>query len=245
MQKIVPASWRLALTALVAVPGVTCADWGDYDYQEQRQLELDADGIAMLSIDAGAGSLDVRGSDSSRQISVDAVVLVKGARGEEAERFIAKRLRLELDRRGDEAVLIADFPDGWMGDTQGAVALEVTLPQGIDLVVDDGSGSIEIEDTRANVRVDDGSGSLSVRNAGDVLVDDGSGSLNIEGATGNVKVTDGSGSLKIRGVTGDVWIDDGSGSISVYDVAGNLTIVDAGSGGTSYEQVAGTVSVSD
>ena len=44
-----------------------------------------------------------------------------------------------------------------------AINLDVELPENIALQVDDGSGSIEIENIGGPVTVDDGSGSMSIK----------------------------------------------------------------------------------
>lgn len=230
----------LCIATLAATPAL--ADWNGYDYEESRELRVDANGVSELRIDAGAGSLEVTGVPGATSIDVDALVQVDGAKGDEAREFIESKMRLELERDGDRAVLIADFKNG-MSNKSGAIKLEVTVPEGTDLDVDDGSGSITIRRTMGSVLIDDGSGSIDVAEVGAIEIDDGSGSIDVRDATGSVKINDGSGSIKVRSVGGDVSVDDGSGSINVRDVQGNFTVIDDGSGSINYDNVVGSVDI--
>lgn len=231
---------RSFIVMAMFVASIAHAAW--MDYTEERDLTLDADGIESLDIKAGAGSMEVRGVDGQDEIIVNATIVLGHADEDDAPGIIEKRMRLSLDKRGDDAYLEATFDDGWFGTSAGArIDLEVTIPTGLALTIDDGSGSIDVVDVEADVRIDDGSGSIDVRNVANVVVEDGSGSIDIEGAAGDVDVTDGSGSITVRSVTGSVTIDDGSGSINVSDVEHDLILLDDGSGSFRYSDVRGRV----
>ena len=236
----------LFLILLVSLALPAQADWGDYDYEEVRELALDAGGLESLRIDAGAGSLTIRGVEGSDQVEVMATVLVSGAEGDKARDFIEKHMVLSLDRSGNKAELVADFKGGMgFGNDRGAIALDVRMPKGVDVDIDDGSGSIEVHGTGSALLINDGSGSITVSDVTDVVVDDGSGSIDLRDISGDVQVEDGSGSIKVSRVAGSIVIDDGSGSIDVADVRGSFKVVDAGSGSVNYRDVAGDVSIPD
>ena len=216
------------------------AAWNDYT--EERDLELDTDGIDGLEIDAGAGSLDVKGVAGHDGIVVKATIVVSDADEDKAARIIADKMKLSLEKRGERAELISDFEDGFMGrDLSARIDLEITIPAELALKIEDGSGSIDVKDVASDVAIDDGSGSIDVQNVANLVIDDGSGSIDVARASGDVSVTDGSGSISIRSVAGTVTIDDGSGSIEVSDVEEDLIIVDDGSGGVKFSDVRGTV----
>ena len=220
---------------------LTHAAWNDYI--EVRDLVIDADQIELLDIDAGSGALVVRGDTSADRITVTATIRVPESDEAKARGKVERDMTLTLEPRGDRAVLEAYFESGMLdwGD-QPSIDLEVGVPRWLGLVVDDGSGSIEISTIDGPVRIDDGSGSLMLTEVGsDVDVDDGSGSIRIAGAGGDVRVTDGSGSISIERVAGSVFLDDGSGSITVNDVALDLIIDESGSGGVRYDNVQGRV----
>jgi hypothetical protein len=220
---------------------LTHAAWNDY--VEVRDLVLDAGGIETLDIDAGAGSLTVRGRSGAERITVTATINVPGGDEEKARKRIERDMTLKLDRAGDRAVLEAYFDPGLPGwGDQPSIALDVELPRRLGLVVDDGSGSIDIAAIDGPVQIDDGSGSLELTDAGSsVEIDDGSGSIQVRNAGGDVRITDGSGSVTVVRVAGSVYIDDGSGSIAVDEVAHDLIIEEAGSGGVRYHNVLGEV----
>ena len=219
------------------------ASWSDY--QEERQLELDADGVAALYIEAGAGSLKVRGEDGATSIVVVATIQVDTSDEDRAREVIEERMTLSLDRDGDQARLESFFHNNGWANSDGSIALDIEMPRGIQLYVDDGSGSITIEDVESDVEIEDGSGSLKIYNVHRVDVDDGSGSIVVENATGDVNVVDGSGSITITGVGGSVRIDDGSGSITIDDVENDVIIEEDGSGGVSVADVRGSIEQDD
>ena len=211
-------------------------------YTEDRTLELDTDGVSSLDIDAGSGSLVITGVEDLSKILVTATINVPDEDDDDAREMIEKGLRLSLEKAQDEARLIADFKDrSWSWGDSPSVDLDVQVPHGLALVVDDGSGSIKIIDVRSHVIVDDGSGSLSIEGAKSVKVDDGSGSVTVVDVSGDVDIEDGSGSITVEKVGGSVTIDDGSGGIDVEDVEHDLTIIDDGSGGLNASNVRGEV----
>ena len=227
----------LLLTLLVAVlPAAAAAD-----YEEVRDLSLNAEGIRALRIDAGAGSLSVTGVAGSSTIVVQAIVRVPGADAEEARKIIESGLVLSLERDGERAVLESWFEQGsWFSGDSGSIQLEVTVPEALALDIEDGSGSISVQNVSGDLVLDDGSGSIDLRQVGGrVTIDDGSGSISAEQVGGDITVTDGSGSLKLSAVGGGVIIEDGSGSITVSGVAGDLEIRESGSGSVAISDVQG------
>ncbi len=231
---------RSFIVIAMFVTSLAHAGWGDYE--ESRTLKLDRDGIATLSIDAGAGSLDVTGVEGLNEIVVKATIVVDDGDKEDALKFIEKRMTLSLQGKGETAELESHFDGGFMGIGKSSrIDLDVRVPQGMAVSIVDSSGSIDVSRTMGDVSIDDGSGSIDVDHVANVKIDDGSGSIDISDASGDVYVVDGSGSIGISRVGGSVTIDDGSGGIRVSDIEHDLTIVDDGSGGVSISNVRGTV----
>ncbi len=216
------------------------------DYEETRDLTLDANGIETVVIEAGAGSLEVRGSADARSISVTAYIHVP-AKEAKALEIIESDMVLKLERDGDSAVLHGYFEhSGWNWGDSPSIRLEVEVPARVGLDIEDGSGSMHVRDVSGDIRIDDGSGSLKMSNVGgDIDIEDGSGSVSIEGVGGDISIDDGSGSITVKDVRGSVIIDDGSGSITVTDVDADLTIVDDGSGGLNFARIEGRVEKAD
>lgn len=218
------------------------AAWADYE--EVRELTLDTRGIDTLNIDNGSGSIDITGESGSGDIMVTATILVPGKNESKAQKKIENDLVLTLEQDSGRAVLKAYFEQGGLfnfGDSP-SVQLEVRMPEGLHLEVDDGSGSIEVENVRGDIVLDDGSGSITMAEVGgNVEIEDGSGSISVRGVGGDISINDGSGSIKVRGVAGSVIVDDGSGSIDVSDVEEDLIIVEDGSGGLDFSNISGRV----
>jgi len=208
-----------------------------------KTLTLPAEGLKGFEIRAGAGFLNVTGREGLTAIEVRAEIVAKGVRDQDSDEFMKDRVELTLEKRGDRAVLVGRIKEKFrLFDFESAVInLTVSVPKSLVLEVDDGSGSLVIEDV-AGVRLDDGSGSVRiVRVAGDVEVDDGSGGIEIADVAGDVSVEDGSGEVDIRRVDGNVTVDDGSGSVSIDGVGKDVRIISAGSGGVDVSGVKGRV----
>ena len=227
---------------VIAMFTVSLAHAGWSDYEEVRYLSLDAAGISQLTINAGAGSMDVTGVKGLDKISVKATIVVPDEDEDDAVRVIEKKIRLSLQENAGDANLDAWFESGLMSfGSSPYIALEVSVPQGMAVNIDDGSGSIDIVDLAGDLTIDDGSGSIDIRNVAHVRIDDGSGSIDLLSATGDVSIVDGSGSISVKHVQGSVTIDDGSGSIDVSDIDSDLIIVDDGSGSLRFSDIRGTV----
>ena len=211
-------------------------------YTEDRELQLDAKSVEALEIDAGAGSLDVIGDAGIDSIQVKATIRVPDVGSEKAQKIIASDLTLSLEEVRGRAVLKAFFEDGsWGWGDSPSVDVQVRMPEGLVLEIDDSSGSLTVVNVAAAVLIDDGSGSIKVERVASVAIDDGSGSIDVVDVSGDVSIEDGSGSISVRHVGGSVVIDDGSGGIDVDDVEHDLTIVDDGSGSLNATNVRGTV----
>ncbi len=246
---------RIALTVvavlLLAVPAL--AD--DCDHTAPREETVDASGVETVEIDASAGYLRVRGEEGGGQIR---------ARGEAcaSSEKLLEGVQLIVKRSGDRVRIVADVPDSKWGSASARLDLDVELPSGVEVKIDDSSGSIEVSDVAA-LEIEDGSGEIEVENvAGDLEIEDGSGEIEATGIGGEVRIEDGSGEIELRRVgsvvieedgsgeidieqvRGDVLVRvDGSGSISVRDVDGDFTVRRDGSGSIRHVAVAGVVDV--
>lgn len=229
---------RSLIVIVMFAASLTHAAWNGYT--EDRSLELDTDGVSRLDIEAGAGSLVVTGATDSNLIEVTATINVPDE--DDAPEIIEKRLRLSLEKHDGEAQLEAYFDNSrWSWGDSPTVDLDVRVPHGLELFVDDSSGSLEITDSQSRVVIDDGSGSIRVAGVTSLVIDDGSGSIRVSDVAGDVDIEDGSGSITVEKIGGGVTIDDGSGSIDVNDVELDLVIVDDGSGGLDATNVRGDV----
>lgn len=237
--------------------GEPAPELDDCAFTVERELTIPAAGLSAVDIDAGSGELQVEGRDDFDEI----VVVGHVCASEEA--FI-DQLTVRADASGSAARIETRYPDvrGGVGSRTARIDLEVLVPRGLDVEIDDSSGGIDVRGAGA-VRIDDSSGSIDVSDVdgpveiddssggielmdvrGDVRIEDGSGGIELRSVTGGVTVRDGSGGIDIEGVGSDVVVDrDGSGSIEVRGVGGDLVVRRDGSGGIRYSGVRGSVDI--
>lgn len=213
---------------------------GDCSHSKKLAISpISSDGINRVRIDAAAGSLQVVGGATS-------VIRAGG----EACASSASRLdgiRLLSERRGDQIEIRVEIDSArglFFRNTHASLDLEVELPQGMSVEIDDGSGSIDVRGV-GSLDIEDGSGSITVRNCGPTRIDDGSGSIDVADIQGDLWIEDGSGEIDVRDISGTVRIDDGSGSVDITRVGGDVIIVDDGSGSIRITDVRGDLRVGD
>jgi hypothetical protein len=189
---------------------------------ETRQDEVDAAGATLVRVDAKAGSLKIMGEAGLDEVQA------RGTACAENQSALEK-VQLRADRSGDEVRVVVEMPEG--RGSGGALDLELRVPEGLAIDVRDSSGETEIDGV-ASLVLEDGSGEIDVTDvAGDVRIRDGSGEIDLIDVGGDVSIHDGSGEIEIRDVEGSVVLEDGSGEIEVEDVRGNVTVEDDSSGG--------------
>jgi len=214
-------------------------------FETTKTLSLPAAGLGALEIRAGAGSLTVSGKDDQTGIEVKAEIVARGVGDKEMEAYLKDRVELTLEKRGDRAVLVSRVREKFglfdLNDNT-VIHLTVSVPKGLALDIDDGSGSIVVEDLGASLRIEDGSGSIRIaRIGGAVTVDDGSGGIEISEVQGDVTIDDGSGEIRVRLIGGTVTVDDGSGSIDIEEIGKDVHLISTGSGGVDVSNVKGRV----
>lgn len=218
---------------------IIVSDYSVAEARFEKEMLLDTGGLKYFEVDTGAGSLRVSGYSGS-DIMVDAVVYSDSINDlSELKDQADKYLQLSLKQKGDKAILLALVENKWFGNVNISVDLDIRVPEHLDVVVDDGSGDITIQNLKGNLELDDGSGNLQIYNiGGSVHVDDGSGELVVDNVGSKLTIDDGSGEITIKNISGNVMIDDGSGEISATDIEGDFT-VDDGSGFIEVEKLAG------
>ncbi|MDP9192526.1 MAG: hypothetical protein M3P06_12570 [Acidobacteriota bacterium] len=230
-----------AVAALVTVPAMGgLFDDDDCKYTTKRKVATPAAGITKVVIHAESGSLDVKGTDGATQIVADGTACT-------SDDDFLPRMTLSLRKSGSELHIDANIPEKTIvfGFFSARLDFAVTLPAGLPVEIDDGSGWIKVAHTGAT-KIEDGSGSIEVRDVrGSLVIHDGSGSIEVDTVAGSVKVEDESGELSVRNVSGSVEIEDGSGAISVARVEGSLHIRDDGSGSITIKNVKRDVAIDE
>ena len=248
----------LWLCALLIAPSVHA--W-NCKYEQKLDQVLDLSGSNVLTVNAAAGDLQIRGASGSDQ------AVIRGKICASDEKLLSQAR--VLTEGGMNAEITVDLPKlegGWsiMGDDYSYIDLELEVPDSIalevndssgdmeiegvgPLVVKDSSGDVEITDIQGTVSVTDSSGDVEIEDVrGDVIVEsDSSGDLEGDHITGNVLVQkDSSGDIHFSDVDQNFTVErDSSGDITGRNIGGNFTVEKDGSGGIRSDNVAGEVNI--
>jgi DUF4097 and DUF4098 domain-containing protein YvlB len=107
----------------------------------------------------------------------------------------------------------------------------VELPAATRLVVQAGSGEVDIDGLNGPVEVTNGSGSVRLSNlAGAVVVQSGSGSVDLSNLGGDLRLTSGSGSVHGTNLQHVREVSNGSGSLFLSGVFADAASIRTGSG---------------
>jgi hypothetical protein len=201
-------------------------------------MNLDVSDSDILLVVAGAGTLSITGDSGS-----DNVVIEGTACASKQEWLDASSIETQT---GDAAKIEVELPNidsGWsiMGDRYARIDLELSVPNGLNLDVNDSSGSMTIDGV-GELAVKDSSGSIKITDvAGSVRLKDTSGSISLVNIQGDVTVvSDSSGSIKGKEVSGTVLVKkDSSGSIHFQDVGQDFIVEKDSSGGIVAERIGG------
>lgn len=204
----------------------------DCRYTSPRSLTASAAGVTKVVIHADSGSLKVDGRPGATQIATTGTACT-------SDDDFLDRMTLSQRRSGSTLYIEANIPDKSVtfGFFQARLDFAVTLPDNVEVSIDDDSGWIKVANTGA-LTIDDDSGSIEVRNVrGSVKIDDDSGEIDIQAVIGNVSISDDSGSISLKDINGSIEIEDDSGSIAVARVEGSLRIRNDDSGSISVANV--------
>ena len=243
----------LAISCLVlATPAFS---WGDCDHRANLSGDESADGAERIVIQARAGDLDVRAGTGNRVAARGVACAEKRSRLDE--------IRLITERDGKVVRVLVEIPDASGWNNGARLDLDVEVPAGIPVEIEDSSGDIDIRGVTL-ARIEDSSGDVDARDtAGDVEIDDSSGDVYLTGHRGRVTLSDSSGDLRLKDIEGSVLVDndssgdisadrvsgsvivrrDSSGDIRVSDVGGDFEVRRDGSGDIEYRDVRGRVDV--
>jgi len=218
----------------------------DCRYSRDINFDVALQDLERLTIDVGAGELNVTGASQSDMISVRAVACADS-------QSKLDDLDITQDRRGDRLDITSETGDSdwdsvtWFGSTYAYIDVNIAIPAGLVIDIDDGSGDLSVMDVSGDFSIDDGSGGIEIaRVTGDVRINDGSGDVRVEEVTGSVRLEDGSGDLELSNISADVHVlGDGSGDIRVATVGGNVTVDDDGSGDIRVRDVMGSFETGD
>lgn len=212
----------------------------DCKHSAPRRASTPAAGVSRVFIHAESGYLKINGASGATQISADGVACTSD------EDFLS-RMNLTFRKTGSDLQIDVHIPEKTVlfGFFNARLDLNVTVPAGIPLVIEDSSGSIRVTNS-GPLTIEDSSGSIDIKNVrGPLKIDDESGSIDIDTVAGNVDIDDDSGELIVRNVTGNVVIEDSSGSIEVAAIEGSLHIRNDDSGSIAVRGIRRDVTIDE
>ena len=130
--------------------------------------------------------------------------------------------------RGGEEVRISGSGRG----LEAWVDLRISVPRGQEFALYLAAGEADMGGVSGDILIDMGSGAVQVQDGqGSLNVDTGSGQVHVDGFQGDVLVDTGSGNVELSGIDGqEVEVDTGSGRVIGSDVTARSFRVDTGSG---------------
>jgi hypothetical protein len=151
--------------------------------------------------------------------------------------YRGERVRIYTTRRSSVPVLYADLRIALPAGANAALRNAVGPVRGGDLegtlLIDTGSGKVEVASHTGQLTVDTGSGDVILGAVkGETSVDTGSGDVVVRRLVGNGSVDTGSGNVDIQEVSaGRLTIDTGSGDVTLRNGVAGKVVADTGSGG--------------
>ena len=141
--------------------------------------------------------------------------------------YDVSRYTPSIEQQGDQLIIKEVFKSG---NNNGESTWALTLPDGVDLAVNTGSGNIEVSDLNLNLTSSTGSGNLDFKNVkGKINGTTGSGDVELENFNGTLRANTGSGNIKVGNSKGDISLNCGSGDLSLSDSQAAMA-VNTGSG---------------
>ncbi len=229
----------LALTTLMSGCVVIAGSPSRADFHQREELTLDAKSLVAFDIEAGAGALIVHGEEGLTNIQITADIYT--------DKKNPNAYDLSLTQSGKLGYLVAknSHTSGFWNGNSPHIDLTIRVPAHLKLMVDDGSGDIEISQMNGELNIKDGSGGISVKYINNnINIKDNSGGIDIQFVNGSVDIDDGSGEISVSNIEGELSIEDGSGAIYAKNVTGNVQIND-GSGDLTVRNISGVVTLDD
>jgi len=195
------------LLAILLIAGIS--------FSQEKKVEKSFDGVKSIDLSTASGDCEiVKGNGNA--------VKVKLTYTYDDEDYEPK-----MDLRGSNLNLEEKFH---ANNTRGTSNWVLTVPDGLDIKFNTGSGDFILADLKGNVNYNSGSGDGDIRNFnGELKVNSGSGDFRFENVNGELKSNSGSGDHKITGSNVSAKANTGSGDVRVDDSKGGFKL-NTGSG---------------
>jgi len=204
----------------VYINGISFGDWEQTEVRTDDHA-LSIDGAVVIDIATSYGDVAIVASDDHSPRVV--ATLTAGAPSRSVADELLARTRVEVVNDGDvvRVRLVTDPREGEVSNNieRGTVAVDFVLhvPRGMDVVVDCGSGDIDV-----------------AGGVGAAQLETGYGDVELEGAEGDVTASSGSGSVSVRDIEGGlVHLRSNYGDVEADGVDANILRMKSGSGDVS------------
>ena len=175
----------------------------------QQTVDKSFDGIKDLSINLASGDCTLKkGSGSAVEVNLQYT-------------YSDDKFTPEFEQSGSRLTIKEKFKSS---SGNGYSKWTITIPDGLSVKLNSGSGDLIASDLELKLRSNTGSGDIDLSNSrGDVTVNTGSGSVDLVNQKGDISVNTGSGDVSYVG-EGDVSINAGSGDITLSDSKADFSI---------------------
>lgn len=179
-------------------PGIGTAS-GDFNGS------LSFDGITALTIDWRNGSIELRVSDTATEIGISGTQRVTADSDEAAQAALDDWTIEVANAAGDAATAVLNFGAPSSSTRVYRADVEVVIPAGVALTVDNENGTIDI-----------------TGNTGTTTIRVTNGSVNVIDQAGNTDITTTNGSVELRATDGNIDVQSSNGSITIDSTSGNV-----------------------
>jgi len=196
---------------------------------------IPVNGETVLHVKNARGETIIVGQEGLRKISIEATKIVQTKDAERAEELM-KLLTFDVERDGDEILIIARHPDSdkerksiWSFFKgirhRTTIDFTIEIPKAFDVKVTSTSGDVQISSIDGDAKIYGTSGDLRVREVGgSSFFELTSGDVDIEDVARQVQVKLSSGSARIDGVGEGLVLTATSGDVKAYNIRGNADV---------------------
>ena len=225
---------RLALVAAILLGVAALLSSCAAEQSAERSASAPIVGVVTVRVVGDAGNFDVLGRAGETEMNATGTAFATSAARLDDTQFV-------VTQNGSELLVDARVPG-----PGGHFDVTITIPEGLDIVIDTGAGNITVRDVGA-VNMTVGAGNVDVDGAGgDAKIGPvGAGNIRIRNVAGDVEAGPfGAGNIDISDVTGGVEIGRmGAGNITVRDIGGDFTVGRRGPGNVTYSDIGGDVDI--
>jgi hypothetical protein len=224
--KISSLKWMLPVAPLVALLlAVTACDddvtgVNDFDAAEPFFVMVDAAGIVTLEVNGINGGITITGSATADSVTITGVKGVNADTQAEADAALDS-IEVQIQTVGDTIVVTSVHPSSG-GGINYTVNYEITVPENIDIEIDNANGGVLIDRMTADLDIQNSNGGIELNNiTGSVTVDLGNGGVDADitlPTNGEIDITVSNGGLVLaipQSTSAEFAADVSNGSISI------------------------------